>query len=110
MARTYIGALFEYFQRELQSHARRDIVLRLETGPASKEDISRLYRELKHEFPAVTYWAAGGDPEHSWHISVRVPPHGRGETIGQELARWAARREPFLRDYSIRQRSLWRTA
>jgi hypothetical protein len=110
MARTYIGALFEYFQRELQPRARRDVVLQFETGPASKEDISRLHQELQREFPAMTYWVAGGDPEHSWNITARVRLEGRAETVRQDLARWASRHEPFLRVYSVQQRSLWRTA
>jgi hypothetical protein len=110
MARTTIGAWFEYFERELQSRARRDVVLRFETGPASKEDISRLYQELKQEFPTTTYWVAGGDPERSWSITAWIRLEGRAETVRQELARWASRHEPLLRVYSVRQRSLWSTA
>ena len=110
MARTTIGALFEYFQRELQSRARRDVVLQFETGPASKEDINRLYQELRQTFPVTTYWVAGGDPEHSWNITAWVRLEGRAETVRQELAQWASRHEPLLRVYSVRQRSLWRTA
>ena len=110
MARTTIGAWFEYFQREFQSRARRDLVLQFETGPASREDINRLYQELRREFPSTIYWVAGGDPEHSWNITGWVRLEGRAETVREELAGWASRHEPLLRVYSVRQRSLWRTA
>jgi hypothetical protein len=110
MARTTIGAWFEYFQREFQSRARRDLVLQFETGPASKEDVNRLYQGLRREFPGMIYWVAGGDPEHSWKVTARVRLKGRAEIVRQELAGWASRHEPLLRAYSVRQRSLWRTA
>ena len=110
MARTTLGALFEYVEREFQSRARRDVILQFETGPASKDEIRRLYQELRQEFPATTYWVAGGDPDRSWNITAWVRLEGHAETVRRELARWASRHEPLVRGYSVRQRSLWRTA
>jgi hypothetical protein len=110
MARTYLGAAVELLQREIASRFHRDLVLKLETGPATSDQVTRITEELRREFPSLMEVAAGGDAERSWKISVRVRAKGPVGPLRQELARWASRNEPFVRTYAVRQRSLWRTA
>jgi hypothetical protein len=110
MARTYLGAVLEMIQREIASRFNRDLVLELETAPATSEQLTRINKELRDEFPNLMNVSAGGDPDRSWNISVRVRPKGQAESLRQELAKWASKNEPFVRSYSVRQRSLWRTA
>lgn len=111
MARTYLGAFFEMIKRELASKYHRDVVLELETGPATSNELTKLREELRREFPDLTEFAAGGDSDRYWKISVRVrPEEGKGDLIRQALATWASKNEPFVRKYAVRQRSLWRTA
>ena len=110
MARTYLGAVVEMLQREIASRFHGDLVLELETGPATTDHLTRITQELRREFPSLMDVAAGGDAERSWKISVRVRPKGPAELLRQELARWASRNEPFVRRHAVRQRSLWRTA
>jgi hypothetical protein len=109
MARTVTGAVLEMFRREFASRFYRDIVLELETGPATTEQLSGIDAELKREFPNAIYFLAGGDEEGYWKISVRFRSIGAGTPLREDLARWASR-NPFVRKYSVRQRSLWRTA
>jgi hypothetical protein len=85
------------------------MVLKLETGPITAEQMRGLNEELKREFPSLTYFLAGGDEEGYWKISVRVRPNGAGTPLREDLATWASQ-NPFVRKYSVRQRSLWRTA
>jgi hypothetical protein len=110
MARTYLGAVVEMLQREIASRFHRDLVLELETGPATSDQVTRITEKLRQEFPSLIEVAAGGDAERSWKVSVRVRPKGPVGPLRQELARWAARNEPFVHRYAVRQRSLWRTA
>jgi len=110
MARTYFGAVVEMLQREIASRFHRDLVLELETGPATSDQLTEITQELRREFPSLMDVAAGGDAERSWKVSVRVRPKGPVEPLRQELARWASRNEPFVRKYAVRQRSLWGTA
>lgn len=110
MARTHLGAIFEMIQRELASRFHRDVVLELETGPATSGELTKISEELRRQFPKLTWFAAGGDSESYWRISVRVRPDGQAQSLRQDLARWASKNEPFVRSYSVRQRSLWRTA
>jgi hypothetical protein len=110
MARTYFGAFFEMIKRELVSKYHRDVVLKLETGPATSNELTKLNEELRREFPRLTEFAAGGDADRYWKISVRVRPEDEGNSLRQALARWASKNEPFVRKYSVRQRSLWRSA
>lgn len=110
MARTHVGAILEMAKREVLSRFHRDLVLELETGPATSDQLIRITNELQQEFPSLMGVAAGGDGEHSWKILVRIRPKGPVEPLRQELARWASRNEPFVRKYAVRQRSLWRTA
>ena len=109
MARTYLGAIVEMLRREIASRFHRDLVLDLETGPATSDQLNTITQELRREFPNFMGLFAGGDAR-SWKISVRVRPRGPVEPLRQELARWASRNEPFVHGYSVRQRSLWRTA
>jgi hypothetical protein len=92
------------------SRLHRDVVLELETGPATSSELTRISEELRREFPKVTWFAAGGDSKSYRRISVRVRPDGQGQLLRQDLARWASKNKPFVRSYSVRQRSLWRTA
>jgi hypothetical protein len=96
-------------RRELASKFYRDVVLDLETGPASPERLKEINDELTREFPTLTGFSAGGDAERYWTIGVRVRPIGSADTLKEDLSRWASRNEPFVRKYSVRQRSLWRT-
>lgn len=108
MARTVLGAVLEMFRRELTSRFYRDMVLELETEPATPEQLRGINEELTREFPSLTYFAAGGDTDGYWKISVRVRPNDGTTPLREDLARWASR-NPFIRKYSVRQRSLWRT-
>jgi hypothetical protein len=110
MARTYLGAVVEMLHREIASRFHRDLVLELETGPVTSDQLTRITQELRREFPSLMGVAAGGDAGRSWKVSVRVRPEGPVEPLRQEHARWASRNEPFVRRYAVRQRSLWRTA
>ena len=110
MAHTYAGAILEMAKREILSRIHRDLVLELETGPATSDQVTRITNELRREFPSLMDVAAGGDAEHSWKVSVRVRPNGPVEPLRKELAKWASANEPFVRKYAVRQRSLWRTA
>jgi hypothetical protein len=110
MARTYLGAVIEMVQREIASRFHRDVVLELETGPATSDQLARLSEDLSTDFPRLMWFAAGGDAESSWKVSVRVRPDGAAEQLRHDLARWASKNEPFVRKYSVRQRSLWGTA
>jgi hypothetical protein len=110
MAHTYLGALLEMAKREVLSRFHRDLVLELETGPATSDQLTRITHELEQEFPGLMDVAAGGDAENSWTVAVRIRPKGPVEPLRQELGRWASRNEPFIRRYAVRQRSLWRTA
>jgi hypothetical protein len=109
MARTVLGAVLEMFRREFASRFYRDMVLELETGPTTPEQLSGISEELTRKFPNLTYFLAGGDEEGYWKISVRVRPSGAATPLREDLATWASR-NPFIRKYSVRQRSLWRTA
>ncbi len=110
MARTLPGAILEMLQRELSSRLHRDLVLSLEVGPATSDQLTKMHEELRREFPRVTWFAGGGDENGNWKLSVRLRPNGSAESLRQELARWASRHEPLVRKYSVRQLSLWRTA
>lgn len=110
MARTLTGALLEMFRREFASRFYRDVVLKLETGPITPKQLRVISEELTREFPKLTGFAAGGDTDGCWKISVRVRPSGSATPLCEDLARWASRNEPFVRKYSVHQRSLWRTA
>jgi hypothetical protein len=110
MARTHVGAILEMIKRAALSRFHRDLVLELETGPATSDQLIRITNELKQEFPSLMGVAAGGDGEHSWKISVRIRPNGPVEPLRQQLARWASRNEPFVRKYAVHQRSLGRSA
>jgi hypothetical protein len=110
MARTYLGAVLEMLRREFASKFHGDLVLEFETGPATPEELRRISDELTRQFPKLTGFSAGGDADRYWRISVRVRSGGSAEPLRQELATWASRNEPFVRKYSVRQRSLWRTA
>ena len=110
MARTLPGAIVEMLQRELSSRFHRDLVLSLEIGPATSDELTTMHEELRREFPTVTWFAGGGDEEGNWKLSVRLRPDGPAELRRQELARWASRHAPLVRKYSVRQLSLWRTA
>ena len=110
MARTLPGAILEMLRRELSSRFHRDLILSLEIGPATTDDLMKMHEELRREFPKVTWFAGGGDEEGNWKVSVCVRPNGATESLRQELARWASRHEPVVRKYSVRQLSLWRTA
>ena len=110
MARTLLGAVVEMLKRELPSRLHRDVVLELETGPATSDQIASISEELRREFPKMTWFAAGGDVKVSWKVSVRVRPDGEADELRQSLARWASKNELLVRKYSVRQRSLWRTA
>ena len=110
MARTYLGAFIEMIQREFASRFHRDLVLELETGPATSSELTQIIGQLRNEFPSLTTVAAGGDSERSWKISVRVRPNGAADALRKGLLQWASTNEPFVRKYSVRQMSLWRTA
>jgi hypothetical protein len=110
MARTYLGAVVEMLRREFLSKLHRDVVLQLETGPATSDQLAQVSEELRREFPKLTGFFAGGDGERYWKISVRVRPVGSNDGLREDLASWASRHEPFVRKYSVYQRSLWRTA
>jgi hypothetical protein len=107
MARTYVGAFVEMFKREIASKFHKDLVLQLETAAASQADLTKVFEELRREFPSISTISAGGDPDLYWKISVVVRPKGATEWLRQDLARWASRNEPWVRSYSIYQRSLW---
>ena len=109
MARTFPGAVVEMLQREFTSRFHRDLVLELETGPVTSDQLNTITQELQREFPNFMGLFGSGDAR-SWKISVRVRPKGPVGPLRQELARWASRNEPFVRRYSMRQRSLGRTA
>ena len=109
MARTYIGAFVEMIKREFASKYHRDLILRLETGPAANSELTRLYDELRREFPSVKEIAAGGDSDQYWKISVTVRPGDSASSLRHALARWASKKEPWVRSYSIYQLSLWRS-
>ena len=109
MARTVLGAIFEMIRREFASRFHKDLVLELEIGPATNEDVVQMYEELIREFPKVT-WFAGGGEKGNWKVSVRLRPNGSALPLRQELARWASRHESLVRRFSVRQRSFWRTA
>ena len=110
MARTLLGADIEMLRRELASKFYRAVVLDLETGPATTEPLKEIIDELSREFPTLTGFSAGGDAHHDWTIGVRVRPIGSADALREDLARRASRNEPVVRKYSVRQRSLWRTA
>jgi hypothetical protein len=110
MARTLPGAILEMLRRELSSRFHRDLVLSLEIGPATSNDLTTMHEELRREFPNVTWFAGGGDENGNWKLSVCLRPSGSAESLKQELARWASRHEPVVRKYTVRQLSLWRTA
>jgi hypothetical protein len=110
MARTLPGAILEMLRRELSSRFHRDLVLSLEIGPATSDELTKLHEELKREFPKVTWFAGGGDEKGNWKLSVRVRPSDSAGSLRQELARWASRHEPMVHKYTVRQLSLWRTA
>lgn len=103
-----MGAFVEMLKRELTSKFHKDLVLAFETGPASHAELTKLFEELRREFPSVTEYSAGGDADLYWKISVVVRPKGATEWLRQDLARWASRKEPWVRSYTIYQRSLWR--
>src|SRR5690348_1881058 len=107
MARTYIGAFVEMLKRELGSKFHRDLVLDLETAAARRAELTKVFEELRREFPSISTISAGGDGDQYWKISVVVRPTGATEWLRQDLARWASRKEPWVRSYSIYQRSLW---
>ena len=109
MASTNIGAVLEWIRREVDSRARKDLVLEFETGRATADEIARIRDELQREFPTIVYLLVTGDLGR-WKVSARVKPDGRAEVLRQELARWASKHQPFLQTYTVRQRSLWRTA
>lgn len=110
MARTYLGAVFEMIKREVVSRFHRDVVLELETGPAASTELRRINEELRAQFPTLNWFSAAGDATSYWKVSVRVRPIGQAQSLRQDLATWASKNEPFVRSYSVRQRSLWRTA
>jgi hypothetical protein len=110
MARTLPGAILEMLQRELSSRFHGDLVLSLEVGPATSNELTKMHEELRREFPKVTWFAGGGDDKGNWNLSVRLRPDGSVDALRQELARWASSHEPLVRKYSVRQLSLWRTA
>ena len=110
MARTIFGALLEMIRREVASRFHRDLVLELETGPASSIELTEITKALRAQFPSFQHFAAGGDSKNSWRVSIYVRPHGASEPLRKDLLRWAAANEPFVRTYTVRQRSLWRTA
>jgi hypothetical protein len=110
MASTNIGAVIEYFRREFDSRARKDLVLDFETGPATNAEIAQVRDELQQEFPTIAYMLVTGDPGDWWKVSAWVRSDGRADVLRKELGQWASEHEPFLRTYSVRQRSLWRTA
>ena len=110
MARTHLGAILEMLRREFASKLHRDLVLELETGPATPEELRRISNELTRQFPRLTGFSAGGDADRYWRISVRVRPGGAADPLRRQLAKWASRNEPFVRKYSVRQRSLWSNA
>ena len=53
MARTYLGAVVEMLQREIASRFHRDLVLELETGPATSDQLVTIIEELRREFPSL---------------------------------------------------------
>jgi hypothetical protein len=110
MARTYLDALLEMVKREFASKYHKDLVLRLETGPAPSSQLTKLSEELRREFPSLTGFAAGGDRDHYWRISVSVRPGASASELRHELSRWASMKQPWVRSYSVSQRSLWRSA
>jgi len=110
MARTYVGAFFEMLKREFASKYHKDLVLHLETGPASSSELTRLHDELRRQFPTMAEFAAGGDGDLYWKISVNVRPGASASALRHELASWASKNEPWVRSYSVSQRSLWRSA
>jgi hypothetical protein len=110
MARTALGALLEMIRREAASRIHGDLVLKLETGPASTSELTEITKNLRAQFPGFQRLMAGGDSDGCWKVSIYVKPNGAAETVRQDLLRWAAGNEPFVRNYAIRQRSLWRTA
>lgn len=110
MARTVLGALLEMIRREATSRIHRDLVLELETGPSSSSHLTEITEKLRAQFPGLQRLMAGGDAESCWKVSIYVRPNGAAETVRQDLLRWPAGNEPFVRNYAIRQRSLWRTA
>ena len=110
MVHTYLGAIVEMFKREMASRLHRDLVLHLETGPATSEQLTTMHNELRKTFPTLVSMAAGGDSEGVWKVSVRVRPENQPEMLRQELSRWASQNEPFVRSYTVVRRSLWRTA
>ena len=109
MARTILGALLEMIRREVASRFYRDLVLELETGPATSAEITEITKALRAQFPGFRQLAAGGEPDH-WKVSVYIRPQGASDITRQDLLRWAEANEPFVRNYTIRQRSLWRPA
>jgi hypothetical protein len=110
MARTYVGAFIEMIQREFASRFYRDLVLELETGPATSNELTQITEQLRKEFPSLKTVVAGGDSEHCWKVSVTVRPNGVADALQKELLQWASINGPFVRKYSVRQMSLWRTA
>jgi hypothetical protein len=110
MARTYVGAFIEMIQREFASRFHRDLILELETGPATSNELTQITEQLRKEFPSLKTVAAGGDSERSWKVSVRLRPNGAPDALRKELLQWASTNEPLVRKYSVRQMSLWRTA
>jgi hypothetical protein len=109
MARTILGAFLEMIRREVASRFHCDLVLELEIGPATSAELTEITKELRAQFSSMQEFAAGGDSGH-WKASVSVRPNGASEVIRQDLLRWAAAKEPLVRNYAIRQRSLWRPA
>ena len=108
MAHSFVGAVFDLLRRELASKYHGDVVLELETGPATPEQLNRIYEEIQSEFKTVTGFSAGGDANGYWKISVKVRPTGNVAALRQALSKWATRNEPFVRRHSLLRRSLWR--
>ena len=110
MVRTYLGAIVEMIKREIASRLHRDLVLHFEIGPATSEQLTTMHNGLRKTFPSLVSMAAGGDSEGLWKVSICVRPTGEAEKLRQELSRWASQNEPFVRSYTVSQRSVWRTA
>ena len=91
MARTYLGAVVEMVQREIASRFHRDVVLELETGPATSDQLARITEELRTEFPRLMWFAAGGDAERvrrRWRRTLRHrTPTARGTRLLRQVPR-----------------------
>ena len=107
MAHTFAGAVLEFIKRELSSRVHRDLVLQFETGPATTDQLTSMTKELHDKFPGFRTMAAGANEEGVYKVSVRVRPTEPVEPLRQELASWASKNEPLVRNYSVRRRSWW---